>query len=132
MEACADAEAAAGSGCADSVAASVAATETEFRHPHYPRGLLRSRRKLFRSHRKSTAGADDEDGGCGARRATFADDADGARGCTRAADVHAEAAAPILRVQLAVCARWATVAEAEDGARGAPSAFPKALPQPQT
>ena len=86
-------------------AVSVAATEMEFRHPHDQRGLLRSRRKLFRSHRKSTAGADDEDGGCGARHLTFADDADGARGCTRAADAHAEAAAPILRVQLAVCAR---------------------------
>ena len=105
VEACADPEAAAGSGCAVSVAVSVAATEMEFRHPHDQRGLLRSRRKLFRSHRKSTAGADGADGGCGALRATFADDADGARGCTRAADAPAEAAAPILRVQLAVCAR---------------------------
>ena len=103
-----------------------------FRDPHNQRCLLKmGRRKLFLSHRKSTAGAGDADGGCGARRSTFADDADGARGCTRAADARAEAAAPILRVQLVVCARWATVAEAADGARGAPSAFPKALPQPQ-
>ena len=104
-----------------------------FRDPHNQRCLLKmGRRKLFLSHRKSTVGAGGADGGCGARRSTFADDADGARGCTRAADARAEAAAPILRVQLVVCARWATVAEAADGARGAPSAFPKASPQPQT